>query len=190
MIQIVMKAPTSTRTQYHHLSHHQKKCCTTNNNNNSTNTSATGRTRHQSGGGGGNGGKGGSGGGGRGGRVVAMSARRLSTIRVTFSQSMVNLAILDPATAAILAEQTRHLALVSRKMRRRQNTDSTDIELEVPTDPYMEAIMFPTEPRPEWHRHLRQVLNKAGQKIFKKSESHDTTIPENLRHQLKHIYVY
>lgn len=82
------------------------------------------------------------------------------------------------------------IALLISKMRRRQNTDSTDIELEVPTDPYMEAIMFPTEPRPEWHRHLRQVLNKAGQKIFKKSESHDTTIPENLRHQLKHIYVY
>ncbi|KAG7154160.1 uncharacterized protein LOC121856601 [Homarus americanus] len=52
------------------------------------------------------------------------------------------------------------------------------------------AIMFPTEPRPEWHRHLRHVLHKAGQKIFKKPEYHDTTIPENLRYQLKHIYVY
>lgn len=54
----------------------------------------------------------------------------------------------------------------------------------------LQAIMFPTEPRPEWHRHLRQVLQKAGQKIFKKPEYHDTTIPEHLRHQLKHIYVY
>ncbi|XP_066959843.1 uncharacterized protein [Macrobrachium rosenbergii] len=52
------------------------------------------------------------------------------------------------------------------------------------------AIMFPTEPRPEWHRHLRQVLQKAGQKIFKKPEHHDTNIPENLRYQLKQIYVY
>lgn len=82
------------------------------------------------------------------------------------------------------------IALLISKMRRRQNTDSTDIDLEVPTDPYVQAIMFPTEPRPEWHRHLRQVINKAGQKIFKKGEPHETTIPENLRHQLKHIYVY
>lgn len=82
------------------------------------------------------------------------------------------------------------IALLISKMRRRQSSDSTDIDLEVPTDPYMEAIMFPTEPRPEWHRHLRQVINKAGQKIFKKGEPHETTIPENLRHQLKHIYVY
>lgn len=52
------------------------------------------------------------------------------------------------------------------------------------------AIMFPSEPRPEWHRHLRQVLHKAGQKIFKKPEHHDTHIPENLRYQLKQIYVY
>ncbi|XP_042875760.1 uncharacterized protein LOC122255622 [Penaeus japonicus] len=52
------------------------------------------------------------------------------------------------------------------------------------------AIMFPSEPRPEWHRHLRQVLHKAGQKIFKKPEQHDTHIPENLRYQLKQIYVY
>ncbi|KAK4306083.1 hypothetical protein Pmani_022060 [Petrolisthes manimaculis] len=52
------------------------------------------------------------------------------------------------------------------------------------------AIMFPSEPRPEWHRHLRQVIHKAGQKVFKKPDSHDTNIPENLRHQLKHIYVY
>ncbi|MPD01839.1 hypothetical protein E2C01_097384 [Portunus trituberculatus] len=44
-----------------------------------------------------------------GGRKMS-SARRLSTIRVTLSQTMVNLAIHDPATAAILAEQTRHLA--------------------------------------------------------------------------------
>ncbi|XP_050691109.1 uncharacterized protein LOC126982878 isoform X1 [Eriocheir sinensis] len=65
-----------------------------------------------------------------------------------------------------------------------------DIFIEEPQLAEKFAIMFPTEPRPEWHRHLRQVLNKAGQKIFKKSESHDTTIPENLRHQLKHIYVY
>lgn len=50
--------------------------------------------------------------------------------------------------------------------------------------------MFPSEPRPEWHRHLRQVIHKAGQKVFKKPDPHDTTIPENLRHQLKHIYVY
>ncbi|XP_045115218.1 uncharacterized protein LOC123506899 isoform X3 [Portunus trituberculatus] len=82
------------------------------------------------------------------------------------------------------------IALLISKMRRRQSSDSTDIDLEVPTDPYMQAIMFPTEPRPEWHRHLRQVINKAGQKIFKKGEPHETTIPENLRHQLKHIYVY
>lgn len=52
------------------------------------------------------------------------------------------------------------------------------------------AIMFPSEPRPEWHRHLRQVLHKAGQKIFKKPEPHDTHIPEDLRYQLKQIYVY
>ncbi|XP_045605141.2 uncharacterized protein [Procambarus clarkii] len=52
------------------------------------------------------------------------------------------------------------------------------------------AIMFPTEPRPEWHRHLRHVIHKAGQKIFKKPEQHDTTIPDNLRYQLKYIYVY
>lgn len=106
-----MKAPTAARSQY--LSHHHPKCCTTASSNASTNASATGRTRHQGGGGGGSGGKGANGGGGRGGRVMPV-ARRLSTIRVTFSQSMVNLAILDPATAAILAEQTRHLTLVSR----------------------------------------------------------------------------
>lgn len=81
------------------------------------------------------------------------------------------------------------IALLISKMRRRQSTDS-DIELEMPTDPYLQAIMFPTEPRPEWHRHLRQVLHKAGQKIFKKPEHHDTNIPENLRYQLKQIYVY
>ncbi|KAK8740547.1 hypothetical protein OTU49_002963 [Cherax quadricarinatus] len=52
------------------------------------------------------------------------------------------------------------------------------------------AIMFPTEPRPEWHRHLRHVIHKAGQKIFKKPEHHDTNIPDNLRYQLKYIYVY
>ncbi|XP_076045928.1 uncharacterized protein LOC143028142 isoform X1 [Oratosquilla oratoria] len=53
------------------------------------------------------------------------------------------------------------------------------------------AIMFPSEPRPEWHRHLRSMLHKAGQKIFRKqSEAHDTTIPEDLRYQLKQIYVY
>lgn len=82
------------------------------------------------------------------------------------------------------------IALLISKMRRRQSADSTDIELEVPVDPYMQAIMFPSEPRPEWHRHLRQVLHKAGQKIFKKPEHHDTHIPENLRYQLKQIYVY
>lgn len=99
---------------------------------------------------------------------------------------MVNLAIHDPSTAALLANVTYNY---TRKMRRRQSTDS-DIELEMPTDPYLQAIMFPTEPRPEWHRHLRQVLHKAGQKIFKKPEHHDTNIPENLRYQLKQIYVY
>ncbi|XP_063881321.1 uncharacterized protein LOC135111674 [Scylla paramamosain] len=65
-----------------------------------------------------------------------------------------------------------------------------DIFLDEPQIAEKFAIMFPTEPRPEWHRHLRQVINKAGQKIFKKGEPHETTIPENLRHQLKHIYVY
>ncbi|XP_071519104.1 uncharacterized protein [Panulirus ornatus] len=82
------------------------------------------------------------------------------------------------------------IALLISKMRRRQSSDTTDIDLDVPTDPYLQAIMFPTEPRPEWHRHLRHVLHKAGQKIFKKPEPHDTNIPENLRYQLKHIYVY
>ncbi|XP_066959864.1 uncharacterized protein [Macrobrachium rosenbergii] len=81
------------------------------------------------------------------------------------------------------------IALLINKMRRRQ-TPEEDMELEIPTDPYLQAIMFPTEPRPEWHRHLRQVLQKAGQKIFKKPEHHDTNIPENLRYQLKQIYVY
>lgn len=62
--------------------------------------------------------------------------------------------------------------------------------MEVTPDPYLQAIMFPTEPRPEWHRHLRHVIHKAGQKIFKKPEHHDTNIPDNLRYQLKYIYVY
>lgn len=84
------------------------------------------------------------------------------------------------------------IALVITKMRRRQSSDSTEsIEMEMPTDPYLQAIMFPSEPRPEWHRHLRSMLHKAGQKIFRKqSEAHDTTIPEDLRYQLKQIYVY
>ncbi|KAK8740550.1 hypothetical protein OTU49_002963, partial [Cherax quadricarinatus] len=119
---------------------------------------------------------------------VAMSIKRMGKIRVLWSQSMVNLAILDPDTAMILAQDTHHF--MYGKMRRRQSTDSTDLEMEVTPDPYLQAIMFPTEPRPEWHRHLRHVIHKAGQKIFKKPEHHDTNIPDNLRYQLKYIYVY
>ncbi|XP_068222526.1 uncharacterized protein [Palaemon carinicauda] len=71
-----------------------------------------------------------------------------------------------------------------------QPTTFEDIFVTEPAIAENFAIMFPTEPRPEWHRHLRQVLQKAGQKIFKKPEHHDTNIPENLRYQLKQIYVY
>ncbi|KAK8740551.1 hypothetical protein OTU49_002963 [Cherax quadricarinatus] len=93
-------------------------------------------------------------------------------------------------TMVSLALAIAIIALLISKMRRRQSTDSTDLEMEVTPDPYLQAIMFPTEPRPEWHRHLRHVIHKAGQKIFKKPEHHDTNIPDNLRYQLKYIYVY
>jgi len=81
------------------------------------------------------------------------------------------------------------LALLISKVRRRQSLDATDMDVEMPTDPYLQAIMFPTE-RPVWHASLKQLLTKAGQKIMGKQQPHDTHIPEALRYQLKQIYVY
>ncbi|CAL4173373.1 unnamed protein product, partial [Meganyctiphanes norvegica] len=86
------------------------------------------------------------------------------------------------------------IAFVVSKIRRQQSIDSTDeyIEMELPEDPYLQAIMFPSEPEPEWHQNVRTVLRTASQKILRKPQEppHRTSIPEDLRYQLKHIYVY
>ena len=51
--------------------------------------------------------------------------------------------------------------------------------------------MFPRDPRPEWHKHLRFTLQKAGMKLIGKPPEHDARgVPDHLRYQLKQIYVY
>lgn len=89
------------------------------------------------------------------------------------------------------------IALLVSKLRRTPSTDSTDgniemQEMEPQEDPYLQAIMFPSEPEPVWHKSVRTFLRSTSQTLLRKPQEpeHRYSIPEDLRHQLKHIYVY